>query len=176
MGVESFNIMALVEQASIVREKEYYFINGSSIVPYKNFELELEKLANKKDYFWILDECIEIIGYHSNEFFQGMEIRGCFSYLDKGIDLCFELIDTISKKVIPLKVYILNQEVEVENAGQLDEWIRLLYKDKITVFQKYYGNIQFKVTCSEFYKGIKKRNKWSTINKFLKNLFNYRQI
>lgn len=160
MGVESFNIMALAEEVSIVRKKEYRFINGSSNVYYKNFELELEKLTNKKDYFWILDECIEIIGYHSNGFFQGMELRGCFSYLDKGIDSCFELIETISKKIIPLKVYILNQKVKVENAKQLDEWIRQLYNEKITIFQKYYGNIQFKVTCSEFYKEIKKRSKW----------------
>ncbi len=38
--------------------------------------------------------------------------------------------------------------------------LRSMYNDKITIFQKQYGHVQFKVTCDEFYKEIKKRNKW----------------
>ncbi len=69
-------------------------------------------------------------------------------------------INSISKKIVPLKIYILNQEVKAENAKQLNKFIRSMYNDKITIFQKQYGHVQFKVTCDEFYKEIKKRNKW----------------
>ncbi len=162
MGMESFNIMALADEVYIIRKNQYRYINGTSNIHYKNFKLELDQLSNitRDDFKWVLDNCIEILGYHSNGFFQGIELRGCFAYLDESIDLCFKLIDIISKKIVPLKIYILNQEVKAENSKQLREFIRNMYNDKITIFQKQYGHVQFKVTCGEFYKEIKKRNKW----------------
>ncbi len=137
MGMESFNIMALADEVYIIRKNQYRYINGNSNILYKNFKLDQLSNITRNDFKWVLDNCIEIIGYHSNGFFQGIELRGCFAYLDEGIDLCFQLINSISKKIVPLKIYILNQEVKAENAKQLDEFIRSMYNDKITIFQKW---------------------------------------
>lgn len=160
--MESFSIMALADEVSIMRKKEYRYINGSSNVPYKDFELELKKMSNvrKDGYIWLLDGYLEIIGYNFNGFFQGIELKGCLSYLNGGIDLCFEFIKIINNKITPLKIYILNQEVEIESSNQLCEFTKHMYNDKITIFQKQYGNVQLKVTCGEFYKEMKKRSKW----------------
>ena len=71
--------------------------------------------------------------------FSRNRIKRLFCIFDESIDLCFKLIDIISKKIVPLKIYILNQEVKAENSKQLREFIRNMYNDKITIFQKQYG-------------------------------------
>lgn len=163
MGMESFSIIALPDGVDIIRDKEYRHLKGNSNIFFKDFELELGKLENivrRGECGWVLDDCIEIIVYNSNGFFQGIELKGCLSYLDDGVDLGYDFIEIIRKKIVSLKIYIFNREVEVGNSKQLCKLIKEMYSDKIAIFQKQYNDVKLKATCGEFYREMKNRKKW----------------
>lgn len=162
MGIESFNIMALPEEVNIVRDKEYWYLDGSSHLLVKNIERELDKIGAIKsgNGEWILEDCLEIKEYREEAFFQGFEVRGCLSCMQYGVNLFYEFFEVFNKSIVPLKVYIFNKEIIIEDAQQLYILIKTLYNEKISIFQKQYGDIEIKVTCSNFYNEVKKRKKW----------------
>lgn len=162
MGMESFNIMALAEEVKIVNDKEYWSLEGKSKFQSSVIDSIIKEFGaiRYNTYDWILDDCIEIKEYVKEGGFQGIEIRGCLAYLKEGVDLCYELINYMNKQV-SLDVYIYNEKVEVKDSEQLYAYILQLYKGKIEIFIRQYGDIKLKVTSGNFYKEIKKRSSWS---------------
>lgn len=164
MGMESFSIIALPYQVNIVKEEEYWYLKGSSEILSKEFESQLKSIGaikyNSNDDEWILDDCIEMKEYKYNDFFQGLEIKGCLSYLRQGAELCYELLKKLDDKIVPLKVFILHEKVEFKDSEELYFHLNEKYNDKIRIFQKQYNSIELKVTCGNFYKEIEKRKKW----------------
>jgi len=161
MGMESYNIMALSREVDIVRDNEYWHSMGASNILSKEVERRLQKtglVSCGKDE-WILDDCIEIKEYCYEEFFQGFEMKGCLSYFEQGVELCYNFIKLFDED-IPLKIVIFNQEVKVENAQQLFALTKEMYKDKFTIFQKQYNNVHLKATSGKFYEIMRKRSKW----------------
>ena len=162
MGMESFNIMLLSENVSIVKGKEYWSLGGKSHLLLEEIEEQLGKNGAMKsgNSEWILEDCLEIKEYTEGIFFQGMEVRGCLSCMQYGVNLCYHLLKVLCNEGIVLKVYIFNQEIQVEDAQQLYQTVKMMYRDKIQIFEKYYGKSEIKVTCSNFYHEVEKRNKW----------------
>lgn len=48
-------------------------------------------------------------------------------------------------KIKKLNIFVLNQEIRVENFNELYEVIYFIYSEKIKIFKKQYGNIELKV-------------------------------
>ena len=63
-------------------------------------------------------------------------------------------------KIKKLNIFVLNQEVKVENFNALYEVVCFMYSEKIRIFKKQYGNIELKVTSGNFYDEIRKRKRW----------------
>lgn len=162
MGIESFNITVLPHQVSIVSEGGYWRLEGTSTLDLKKVDEKLKILGAVKCKCndWVIDDCIEIREYTCKGYFQGLELRGCLSNIKSGTELCCRLIETMDKEIIPLNVFVLNKKINFKNSEELYEVLQDMYGNKITIFNKQYGNIQLKVTCREFYKEIKKRKKW----------------
>ena len=58
------------------------------------------------------------------------------------------LIERESRQMIKIKklnIFVLNQEIRVENFNELYEVIYFIYSEKIKIFKKQYGNIELKV-------------------------------
>ncbi len=72
---------------------------------------------------------------------------------------CWDFYEVWNRRV-PLKIYVLNQEIEVKNSEELYEVVSEKYKEKIEIFKKSYGDIEVKATGSEFRKIINKQNNW----------------
>lgn len=162
MGMESYSITLLPSNVNIVRKSDYWHIEGCSGLPIRDFELALDKIGAERtgDAIWIINNCIELMQFSNNDFFQGLEVKGCLSYLEGGIDLCYDLIKLLNDNILKTNVFVLNQMVEIENAQDLYNIVKSMYKDKITIFNRQYDNIELKVTCGEFYKEIEKKRKW----------------
>ncbi|MBQ4068119.1 MAG: hypothetical protein IJC76_02595 [Lachnospiraceae bacterium] len=162
MGLESFHIVAVPDEVDITRDKEYWSLCGNSNVHLKNIENELGNIGALKgeEGYWIIENCIEMRLYECNEFFQGIEIRGCISCIREGSEICYNTIKMICDKVVVLKVFINNKEVELINFKSFYDVLLENYKTKIDLFNKQYDNVQLKVTSSDFYKEIRKRKKW----------------
>lgn len=161
MGMESYNIMLLPENVSIVREKEYWKLCGATEIYINVIEDELKKLCinSSKNNEYILKECVDIKVYEKKMFFQGFELRGCLSYLEGGIKICYEFYK-FWKDIVPLNFFVLNQIINIENENDLYETICYMYSEKIKIFKKQYGDTELRVTSGNFYHEIRKRNKW----------------
>lgn len=162
MGMESYSITLLPSDVNIIRKNDYWYLEGCSELLIQDFELLFNKIGAERrgDVIWVMNNCIELIQFSNNKFFQGLEVRGCLSYLEEGIGLCYDLIKFLNDNILKMNIYILNQKVEIETAQDLYNIINNMYKDKITIFNRQYGNIELKITSGEFYKEIKKRRKW----------------
>lgn len=161
MGMESFQIIVLPEGVEIYRENGYWYLNGSSNIRMKEFEKKLKQVGavNDKNMDWIYDDCIEIRVEEENGSFQGLEIRGCFSWIRAGVDACFQLMQDL-KKEIPFEIFIMYQKVEGKNAEELYRILTERYQKKIENFYRQFPHMELKVTCSEFYKEIDRQNRW----------------
>ncbi len=160
MGMESYNIMLLPENVSIIREKEYWKLCGATEIYLNIIEDELKKLCmiSNENNEYIFKECVDIKVYKEKMFFQGFEMRGCLSYLE-GINTCYEFYK-FWKDIVPLNFYVLNQIINIENADDLYEIICNMYSEKIKIFKKQYGDVELRVTSGKFYREIRRRNKW----------------
>ena len=161
MGMESFNIMMLPENVSIVRDNEWWNLQGTAQVKVNIIRNQLSNICNidNGNNEYIYNDCIDIKVYDNEQCFQGFELRGCLSYLEKGIEYCFNFYEYWKDK-IPLKIYILNKPIDVQDSKDLYKIICDMYSEKINIFRKQYGNIEIKVTSGKFYNEIKKRSKW----------------
>lgn len=161
MGLESYNIMILPKNVSIIRDNEYWRLCGTSEVRLNVIEDNMMKICRRtgKNAEYVLNKCLDIKLYEDKLFFQGFEIRGCLSYLKGGIEECYNFYEFWKDK-IPLNIFVLNQLVKVESVNDLYEVICYMYSEKIKIFKNQYGDIELKVTSGNFYHKIKKRNKW----------------
>ena len=161
MGMESYNIMILPENVNIVREKEYWKLCGTTEIFVSVIENELKKLCinSSKNNEYILNQCGDIKMYKDKMLFQGFELRGCFSYLEGGVKICYEFYE-FWKDIVPLNIFVLNELINIENENDLYETICYMYSEKINIFKKQYGDIELKVTSGNFYQEIRRRKKW----------------
>ena len=161
MGLESYNILLLPENVSIIRENEYWKLCGASDISVNIIHEELDKLCSRKNQYpdYVLDGCIEIRVYEDKMLFQGLELRGCLSHLKGGAEECYQLYQLLNGKV-PLDLFILNEKIEINNSNDLYDALCNMYSDKLKIFRKQYENIELKATCGDFYKEIKRRRRW----------------
>lgn len=159
--MESYNIMILPKQISIIRDNEYWRLSGETKIYLNAIEEGLTKLCDKggNNGEYLFSKCIDVKLYKDKMFFRGFELRGCLSYLSGGIEACYDFYRFWSD-IIPLDIYIFNEKVEVESANDLYESICCKYSKKIEIFKKQYGDIELRVTSGNFYHEIKKQNKW----------------
>ena len=161
MGMESYNIMLLANSVSIVKNHEYCEIRCHSNLPKFKIKKLLVELCdcgiNENEY--IYREIVDVKVYFENNYFQGIEMRGCLSCVQEGIERCYELYNYI-KMIIPLNFYVLNQMVDIKNEGQLYDTICNYYSEKINLFQKQYGDEELIASTRTFYKILKKRKRW----------------
>lgn len=161
MGLESYNILLLSENVSSIREKEYWKLCGASDISVNIIHEELDKLCSRKDQYpdYVLDGCIEIRMYEDKMLFQGLELKGCLSYLKGGAEECYQLYKLLNNKVA-LNIFILNEKIEINNSNDLYDTLCSMYSEKLKIFRKQYENIELKATCGDFYKEIKRRRRW----------------
>ena len=159
--MESFNIMMLSENISINQNKEYWKLYGTTEINLDVIKDDLAKMCTvtSKNNEYVFKQCIDIKVYENNQLFQGFELRGCLSYLREGVKVCYDFYECWKEK-IPLNIFVLNQEVKVENFNALYEVVCFMYSEKIRIFKKQYGNIELKVTSGNFYDEIRKRQRW----------------
>lgn len=161
MGMESIEITALTKETSICRQNEYWYLEGNGGLPLSAIEEYFctHKIKKSGDKKWILDNCIEIIIYSDGFYFQGFELKICISYLKNGINDCYNFLQMFNKDIIELDIYVLNKKITAGDPFKLYDMINMMYKDKIEIFKKQYGNMEIKTTSSDFYSKIKLYNK-----------------
>lgn len=174
MGIESYNILILFQDVDIITNNGSWKLLGKSKYYISEITdiLKSMQLENTYNNEWVYDKSIEIKIYEEDNYIQGVEIRGCFSYLEEGIVNCYIIIENINEVINQLSIYILNEKVWIENKDDLYNCICTKYKEKIEIFKKQYNNIKLKVTCGEFYYEIYKKKKWYRgLYKKIKDIF-----
>ena len=161
MGMESYNVLILPENVSIIRDDKYWRLGGTSEIDIHVINDELTKLCNKGNRHneYVLNKCIDIKVYEDKAMFQGFELRGCLSFLKGGTQECFDFYKFWNGK-LPLKLFIMNKMIDIESSIDLYNAIYDMYSDKIDIFRKQYGNIEWRISSSNFYSEMKKRKKW----------------
>ena len=162
MGMESYSIMIVPKEVSLVCEEGYQKIIGRSEIDIVDVE---EKLKSKVGQFvmngrFIYDECLELFLYQQEGKLQALELKGCLSWLKEGVKNSFQLISYLQDEYGELDTYVLNKKIEYEKESELHQEICIAYNDKIAIFEKQYGNIELKATCGNFYKEVVKHTKW----------------
>lgn len=162
MGIESYNILVLFEDVTITTSSGSWKLLGKGKCYTSKLTdiLKSMQMENSYDNEWIYDKSIELKIYDEESYIQGVEIRGCFSYLEEGIVNCYRIIKNINEVINPLSIFILNEKVCFETKDELYNFICTKYKEKIEIFKKQYNNITLKLTCSEFYTEVYKEKKW----------------
>lgn len=157
MGMESYYLAFIHKNSRIVQEKEMWKLSGTSNLPVSQIQTLLAETCRQiTENEWLFDECIDILLHHEDGWFQGMELRGCLAYFNKGIEQCYTCYQRWSR-TIPLQIFVLNQPVQVTNCEELRDWVSEAYGKKIKWFQQQYGDIEWKVRSSSFYREVKKR-------------------
>ena len=162
MGMESYSITVLSKQVSIKYERSFQKLVGSSLyevldVEKKMRECGIQYIQNGK---WIYNDCLELFIYQQNGKFQGIEIKGCLSWLSEGVKDCFSLINNFQRCYGEFDIYILGQKVLCTSEEVLGQYVYNAYIQKIELFIRQYGNISLKVTCGNFYREMDRQNKW----------------
>lgn len=162
MGMESYSITVLAKQVSIEYEKSYQKLAGSSLYKVLNVEKKMrdEGIQYIQSGKWIYNDCLELFIYQQNGKFQGIEIKGCLSWLNEGVKDCFNLVNTFQKWYGEFDIYILGQKVLCTSEEVLCQYVYNAYTEKIELFNRQYGNIKLKATCGKFYKEMDKQSKW----------------
>lgn len=162
MGMESYNITILAQGVSIEYENSYQKLIGYSMVDILDIEEKLRSIGMRciQDTKWLFDDCLELYLYQKNGKLQGIEIKGCLSWLKEGVIDSFQIFNKYEEWYGEFEVYILGEKVKCNSEEQLNAYIQESYKKKIDLFNKQYNNIELKVTCGEFYKEMRKRTKW----------------
>lgn len=162
MGMESYSITVLVKGISIAYENSFQKLIGISEVEIGEVEERLKKKGGQyvKDTRWTYNDNLELFIYQQNGKFQGLEIKGCLSWLDEGVKDCFQIINNFEEWYGTFDIYVLGAKVWCGNAEALYKYIYDVYYEKIQLFNKQYNNIKLKATCGKFYKEVKRKNKW----------------
>lgn len=162
MGMESYSILLTAREVQIIQQGSCWGLEGKSNYYSNDLNKILKEMnmENTDDEEWVFDRCLELRIHSKDNYLQGIEMRGCLSYLEEGILSCYEIIKQIDKRTVPLDIYILNERVKITNFTELYQAICEAYKGKICIFKKRYKDIKLKITCKEFYKEIEKRKRW----------------
>ena len=171
MGMESYNLLFLHENSRIVyKQQEYvWYVSGISDLPVSQIQgLLTETCSQVTEDKWVFDECIDILIYHEDGWFQGLELRGCLAYFDKGIEHCYACYQRWSE-TIPLQIYIMNQPVQVADCGEFHDLVAEAYGEKIEWFRRVYGDIEWKVSSGGFYREHRKRQSlWYRLSRYFR--------
>jgi len=97
------------------------------------------------------NEIIDVFVIEKNNIFQGIEIKGCLSYFEKGIEMCFDLYQKINN-CIPVYIVISNRQEQIKERKDFLECMYSEYKEKLEFFQKQYGERELYLSIREFYK------------------------
>lgn len=171
MGMESYNVTILPENVSIIRDNEYWILCGASDI---NIDIIHDRLArlcgrNNQCHEYVFNECIDVKVYEDNMQFQGLELRGCLSYLKGGSEECYNFYKLLGSE-LDLNIFIMNKKINIKNSDDLYNAICIMYSEKIEIFRKQYGNIELKMTSGGFYQEMKRRRRWyNKIFYFIKN-------
>lgn len=171
MGMESYNILILPENVSIIRDNEYWRLLGASDVNIDIIYDRLAKLCGRSNQWheYVFDQCIDVKVYEENMQFQGFELRGCLSYLKGGSEECYNFYKLLGSE-IDLNVFIMHKKINIKNSDDLYNAICIMYSKQIEIFRKQYGNIELKVTSGGFYQEMERRGRWyNKIFYFIKN-------
>lgn len=162
MGMESYNIIVLLNGVSIKYEDCYQKLIGKSVVKLLEIEARLRDIGVQhiQDLKWIYDDYLELFIYQGDGYFQGIEIKGCLSWLNGGVNDSFKIINDLKEWYDKVEIYILGQKVEISREEEFYKNLYELYNEKIKLFNKQFNNIKLKATCGEFYKEINRQSKW----------------
>ena len=160
--MESYSITVLVKGVSIEYEDSYQKLIGSSEIDIWDTKEKLSSIGIQyiQDVKWIFDDYLEMYIYEKNEKLQGIEIKGCISWIKEGVKDCFQIVNRFKEWYGELEIYILGKKVWCHSEEELDKYVQEVYKNKIELFNRQYNDIKLKVTCGNFYKEIDIRNKW----------------
>lgn len=171
MGMESYNILILPENVNIIRDGEYWRLQGASDI---NIDIILDRLTklcgrSYQRYEYVFNQCIDVKVYEDNMQFQGFELRGCLSYLKGGSEECHNFYKLLGSE-LDLNIFIMHKKINIKNSDDLYNAICIMYSEKIEFFRKQYGNIELKVTSGGFYQEMERRSRWyNKIFYFIKN-------
>lgn len=163
MGIESYSILVISKNVQVIKKQGCWKLEGKSHCCMKDLDKILGDMGMENSYNnrrWVFDNYLEIHTFSENAYAQAIEIKGCLSWLKEGIPKCYEIIKNIDAEIMPVDIYILDEHISILNAIELYEAIDTIYKDKITIFKKQYGEISLKTNCEEFYGKMKKISKW----------------
>ena len=160
--MESFNITGLVQGVLIEYENNYQKLIGSSEIDILDIKEKFKSLGMQyiQENKWIFDDYLEVYVYEKEGKFQGIEIKGCISWMKEGVKDSFQIVNKCKEWYGELDIYILGKKIWCDSKDGLDKYVQEAYKNKINLFNRQYGNVKLKVTCSNFYKEINRQNKW----------------
>lgn len=173
MGMESYNLLFLHGNSRIVYEQQEYGkvwkVSGISDLPVSQMRsLLTETCRQDTEDEWIFDECIDILIYHEDGWFQGLELRGCLAYFDKGIEQCYACYQRWNE-TIPLQIYIMHQPVQVTDCSEFHDLVAEAYEEKIEWVRRQCGGIEWKVSSDGFYQELRKRQSlWYRLSRYFR--------
>ena len=169
MGMESYNMLFLHENTRIVHEQQCdWKLSGTGNIPVSQIQgLLTETCRQIAEEEWRFDECIDLLIFEEDGWFQGLELRGCLSYFDKGVEQCYACYELWSK-TIPLQIYLMHQPVQVADCKEFHNVVAEAYAEKIKWFQQQYGDIEWKVTSDDaFYREARRRQSlWYRLSRY----------
>lgn len=164
MGMLEYSLTFIHENCRIVHEKGMWKLSGTSDLPVRQIEdllaetctccrvAEIEGASNE----WVFDECIHILIFQEDGWFQGLELTGSLAYFDKGIEQCYACYERWSE-TIPLWISVLDQSVQAANCSEFYDVVAEVYGKKVEWFRRAYGDIEWKVSSGGFHRELRRR-------------------
>ena len=176
MGMLSYDMLFLHENSRIVYKQDYlYTVSGVSDLPVSQIRNLLaetctcERIGKGEHSFdeWVFDDCISILVYQKDGWFQGFFLKGCFAYFNKGVEQCYTCYERWSK-TIPLQIYVMNKPVQPRNGSELRDIVAKAYKEIIELFRRQYGDIEWKVSNERaFHREVRRRQSlWYRLSRY----------
>lgn len=161
MGMESYSITILAKEVMLSKCNGFQKLTGCTDVDLNKIRsiLEVVGVELKTENLFVYDECLELFLYEQDNKFQGIEVKGCISWMEEGIKSAYKLLNNFMILYGDCDIYVLGKKINFVSSDELYGLINVEYNDKIGVFNKQYNNMKLKVTCSKFYsnKKYKKR-------------------
>lgn len=156
MGMESYSIILVSNQVDFKIENSFWKLQGNSDIMITEIVRFLETLCKKTEGTFVYNKIIDVFVIGENEFFQGLEIKGCLSCFNKGLEEIFDLYEKINI-AFPVNIVISNQKEKINEKKFFIERMYSEYEDKFDFFQKQYGKKELIVSIKDFYRYNKKR-------------------